>query len=89
MPKTRIAPLVAPFTPEVERTLTAMMPAGAPPIALFRTFARWEARWADWLNGTGGRNSPPLGEGLAGRRVASPPPLPHPAPDQELMEARP
>jgi alkylhydroperoxidase family enzyme len=35
----RIRPLEAPFTPEVEARLTAMMPPGVPPIALFRTFA--------------------------------------------------
>jgi len=40
MTTSRIAPLVAPFAPDVERALTAMMPAGVPPIALFRTFAK-------------------------------------------------
>jgi len=34
----RIEPLEAPFSPEVERVLTPMMPPGVPPIALFRTF---------------------------------------------------
>lgn len=37
---TRIAPLEPPYPPEVERQLREMMPAGVPPIALFRTFAR-------------------------------------------------
>jgi alkylhydroperoxidase family enzyme len=35
----RIPPLEAPFEPETEAALTRMMPAGVPPIALFRTFA--------------------------------------------------
>lgn len=35
----RIEPLVAPFRPDVGEALSAMMPAGVPPIALFRTFA--------------------------------------------------
>lgn len=39
-PAPRIAPLEAPFEPEVGEQLAAMMPPGAPPIALFRTFAR-------------------------------------------------
>jgi alkylhydroperoxidase family enzyme len=37
---TRIAPLESPFEPEVAAQLESMMPAGAPPIALFRTFAK-------------------------------------------------
>lgn len=37
---TRIAPLEAPFEPEVGAALAAMMPAGVPPIGLFRTFAK-------------------------------------------------
>ena len=36
----RIAPLEAPFEPEVEEQLRSMMPAGVPPIGLFRTFVR-------------------------------------------------
>ncbi len=36
----RIAPLEAPFEPEIDEQLRAMMPAGVPPIALFRTFVR-------------------------------------------------
>ena len=36
----RIAPLDPPFAPDADRALTAMMPAGVPPIALFRTFAK-------------------------------------------------
>ncbi|OWY61674.1 carboxymuconolactone decarboxylase [cyanobacterium TDX16] len=36
----RIPPLEPPFRPEVAERLEAMMPAGVPPIALFRTFAR-------------------------------------------------
>jgi hypothetical protein len=36
----RIDPLAPPYEPAVGDRLAAMMPAGAPPIALFRTFAR-------------------------------------------------
>ena len=36
----RIVPLEPPFTVQVEDQLSKMMPAGVPPIALFRTFAR-------------------------------------------------
>ena len=36
----RIAPLEAPFEPDVDEQLAMMMPLGVPPIALFRTFAR-------------------------------------------------
>jgi alkylhydroperoxidase family enzyme len=36
----RIEPLHAPFDPEVQEQLALMMPAGVPPIALFRTFAK-------------------------------------------------
>ena len=36
----RIAPLEAPFDPEVAAVLEPMMPPGVPPIALFRTFAK-------------------------------------------------
>ena len=37
---TRIAPLTPPFEPDVEAELSRMMPAGVPPIGLFRTFVR-------------------------------------------------
>jgi alkylhydroperoxidase family enzyme len=36
----RIEPLSEPYEPDVATLLTSMMPPGAPPIALFRTFAR-------------------------------------------------
>ena len=36
----RIVPLEPPFEPAVDEQLRSMMPAGAPPIALFRTFVR-------------------------------------------------
>jgi Carboxymuconolactone decarboxylase family len=36
----RIAPLSPPYGPEADAQLSAMMPPGVPPIALFRTFAR-------------------------------------------------
>ena len=37
---TRVTPLEAPFEEETAEILAAMMPPGAPPIALFRTFAK-------------------------------------------------
>ena len=39
-PSARIAPLTPPYQRDVHEVLTAMMPAGVAPIALFRTFAR-------------------------------------------------
>ena len=36
----RIQALDPPFTPDVAAQLSAMMPPGAPPIGLFRTFAK-------------------------------------------------
>lgn len=36
----RITPLEAPYDPDVAARLERMMPAGTPPIALFRTFVR-------------------------------------------------
>ena len=36
----RIPALEPPFTPDVEAQLATIMPAGMPPIGLFRTFAR-------------------------------------------------
>jgi hypothetical protein len=36
----RLPPLDPPYEPEVEAQLSRMMPAGVPPIALFRTFVR-------------------------------------------------
>jgi alkylhydroperoxidase family enzyme len=36
----RIEPLAPPYAPEVDAQLRRMMPPGAPPIALFRTFVR-------------------------------------------------
>jgi len=47
----RIVPLVPPHPPEVEHRLAAMMPPGAPPIGLFRTFVRnlpMTDAMADW-----------------------------------------
>ena len=42
----RLKPLEAPFEPEVDDQLRAMMPPGVPPIALFRTFVRNSAMTA-------------------------------------------
>ena len=36
----RIPALEPPFTPDVEAQLATMMPAGMPPIGLFRTFTK-------------------------------------------------
>lgn len=49
----RIAALEAPFDPDVDEVLKAMMPSGAPPIALFRTFAR-NLPMTQAMNGWGG-----------------------------------
>jgi hypothetical protein len=40
LPLPRIAPLEPPYDPLIEEQLRSMMPAGVPPIALFRTFVR-------------------------------------------------
>jgi hypothetical protein len=40
MRASRISPLSAPYEPAVRDELEGMMPAGAPPILLFRTFAK-------------------------------------------------
>jgi len=48
----RIPPLEPPFTPEVAEALGRMMPPGAAPIALFRTFAR-NLEMARAMNGWG------------------------------------
>jgi alkylhydroperoxidase family enzyme len=37
---TRIEPLAPPFSDQVDAQLSSMMPAGVPPIALFRTFVK-------------------------------------------------
>ena len=50
---TRIAPLEAPFEPDVATRLGKMMPGGAAPIALFRTFVRNMAM-AEAMGGWGG-----------------------------------
>src|SRR5581483_6556445 len=47
----RIAPLSPPYEPGVEDRLTAMMPPGAAPLALFRTFVKnmpMSEAMADW-----------------------------------------
>jgi len=40
----RIPALEPPFTPDVAAQLATMMPAGMPPIGLFRTFAKNSGR---------------------------------------------
>ncbi|MDY7106665.1 MAG: carboxymuconolactone decarboxylase family protein [Actinomycetota bacterium] len=52
-PAARIAPLEPPHDPETAERLAAMMPAGVPPIALFRTFAHNPAM-TDAMRGWGG-----------------------------------
>lgn len=49
----RLAPLEPPYAPDVEAQLSAMMPPGVPPIALFRTFAR-NLPMAEAMRGWGG-----------------------------------
>jgi alkylhydroperoxidase family enzyme len=49
----RIEPLRPPYAPEVGDRLAAMMPAGQPPIRLFRTFAR-NLPMTDAMTGWGG-----------------------------------
>lgn len=49
----RIAPLAAPYEPAVAAQLESMMPAGAPPIALFRTFVH-NLPMAEAMGGWGG-----------------------------------
>ncbi len=39
MPRSRIAPLEPPYSPPVQAALDRIMPAGVPPLALFRTLA--------------------------------------------------
>jgi alkylhydroperoxidase family enzyme len=58
---TRIAPLSAPYEPDVAARLERMMPAGVPPIALFRTFVR-NLPMAEAMGGWGGYE---LSEGLS------------------------
>ena len=50
---TRIAPLEAPYEPEVATRLEAMMPPGVTPIALFRTFVH-NLPMAEAMGGWGG-----------------------------------
>ena len=49
----RIEPLTAPYDSTLGALLESMMPAGVPPIALFRTFAR-NAEMTDAMRGWGG-----------------------------------
>jgi alkylhydroperoxidase family enzyme len=42
---TRIAPLDAPYSPEVQESFDRIMPPGAPPLVLFRTLAGHERAW--------------------------------------------
>jgi alkylhydroperoxidase family enzyme len=53
MSQPRIEPVTAPYARDVERQLAKMMPAGAPPIALFRTFVR-NTPMAEAMGGWGG-----------------------------------
>jgi alkylhydroperoxidase family enzyme len=50
---TRIAPLEAPYDPDVAAQLETMMPAGVPPIGLFRTFVH-NLPMAQAMGGWGG-----------------------------------
>jgi alkylhydroperoxidase family enzyme len=65
----RLEPLEAPFAPEVAEQLRSMMPAGVPPIALFRTMVR-NLPMARAMAGWGGRElSRDLSIGLREREI--------------------
>lgn len=48
-----------------------------PFVTVFRILDRWEGRWADWLNGTGGQTPPAVSEGPEVSTTS--PPLPAPS----------
>ena len=48
----RIAPLDAPYAPDVQASFDAIMPPGAPPLALFRTLATSERAWRKFRAGS-------------------------------------
>lgn len=48
----RIAPLEAPYPPEIQTAFDAIMPRGVPPLALFRTLARSARVWGRFRAGS-------------------------------------
>ena len=51
MPDPRVAPLTAPYDPELRAAFDRIMPKGVPPLALFRTLARVPRVWERFLAG--------------------------------------
>lgn len=49
---TRIKPLSAPYSPEIQTRFATMMPPGASPLLLFRTLATSERAWRKLLGGS-------------------------------------
>lgn len=52
MASPRIAPLEAPYAPEIHAAFDAIMPTGVPPLALFRTLARSARVWGKFRAGS-------------------------------------
>jgi len=50
-PSPRISPAEPPYPPEIEARLAALMPAGVPPLLLFRTLARDRRLFARFMGG--------------------------------------
>ncbi len=48
----RVAPLTAPYEPSLKATFDRIMPAGVPPLALFRTLARVPRVWEKFRAGS-------------------------------------
>jgi alkylhydroperoxidase family enzyme len=48
----RIAPLTAPYPPEIQASFDAVMPPGAPPLSLFTTVATSERAWRKFRAGS-------------------------------------
>lgn len=48
----RIAPLDAPYAPDIQASFDAIMPPGAPPLALFRTLAGSARAWRKFRGGS-------------------------------------
>lgn len=49
---TRIAPLEAPYAPDIQESFDRIMPPGAPPLVLFRTVAAHERAWRKFRAGS-------------------------------------
>src|SRR5215475_13711926 len=51
-PATRVEPVAAPYAPELQKVLDAIMPPGVPPLALFTTLARVPRIWERFRAGS-------------------------------------